>query len=329
MDLLERYLQAVRFLLPKKQRHDVDRELSEDLRSQIEEKEAALGRPLGEDELAAVLKSFGHPVILALRYQQERYLIGPMVFPLFWLAVKYVLGFLAIVQILLPTVYFAVTGEPGRIASLFRRFPGEALPVLAGITLCFAVLETKVVRSALEGTLAGWNPRSLPPLAREEAPKPPSAAGFAVSVLFTVWWLVGLRYPRLVLGPGADYLAFGPTFERLYVPMVAAAALGLIHGWIGLTRPHRARLLFWSGLATDAVGLVVLSQLARGGEWFVAAEQMARLPAAERILEAVTLALTLGLNVALVVSIVTLAWKYLSYARRHAWAHRPAPPRTS
>ena len=47
MDFLERYLQAVRFLLPKKQRHDIDQELSEELRSQIEEKEAELGARRG------------------------------------------------------------------------------------------------------------------------------------------------------------------------------------------------------------------------------------------------------------------------------------------
>ena len=36
-ELLERYLQAVRFWLPKAQQEDILAELSEDLRSQIEE----------------------------------------------------------------------------------------------------------------------------------------------------------------------------------------------------------------------------------------------------------------------------------------------------
>jgi len=42
MDLLHRYLQAVGFWLPAKQKHDIIAELSGDLHSQIDEKEAAL-----------------------------------------------------------------------------------------------------------------------------------------------------------------------------------------------------------------------------------------------------------------------------------------------
>ena len=46
MDLIERYLQAVQFWLPKEQKDDIIAELSEDLHAQIEESESALGRTL-------------------------------------------------------------------------------------------------------------------------------------------------------------------------------------------------------------------------------------------------------------------------------------------
>ena len=42
MELLDRYIQAVRFWLPKAQRDDIAAELSEDIRSQIEERESEL-----------------------------------------------------------------------------------------------------------------------------------------------------------------------------------------------------------------------------------------------------------------------------------------------
>ena len=45
MELLDRYLQAVRFWLPKAQQNDIIAELGDDIRSQIEDKESALGRP--------------------------------------------------------------------------------------------------------------------------------------------------------------------------------------------------------------------------------------------------------------------------------------------
>ena len=45
MELVQRYLQAVKFLLPRAQQDDIVKELSEDIRSQMEDKEAELARP--------------------------------------------------------------------------------------------------------------------------------------------------------------------------------------------------------------------------------------------------------------------------------------------
>jgi len=81
MDLLERYLQAVRTYLPKSQQDDILKELGENLRAQMEDKETELGRPLNEDEAAAILKKHGHPMFVAARYRQTRHLIGSTLFP--------------------------------------------------------------------------------------------------------------------------------------------------------------------------------------------------------------------------------------------------------
>ena len=81
MELLDRYLQAVKAFLPKKRQADILSELSENILAQIEDKEAELGRPLNEDEQAAILKQHGHPVIVASRYTTRQHLIGPVMFP--------------------------------------------------------------------------------------------------------------------------------------------------------------------------------------------------------------------------------------------------------
>ena len=46
MEMIERYLQAVKFALPQAEREDIVKELRDSILSQIEEKEATLGRPL-------------------------------------------------------------------------------------------------------------------------------------------------------------------------------------------------------------------------------------------------------------------------------------------
>jgi hypothetical protein len=330
MELLERYLQAVRFFLPKDQREDVVRELSEELRSQIEEQEGEQGRPLDEAELAALLKRFGHPMLLALRYQQGRYLIGPAIFPLYWFAVKSVLGILAIVHILLPGIFFLVTQTGAdKVVGLFLRFPGVAVEVLAWMTLGFAVLETGVVRSAIERTLSSFRPQSLPPLLKEKAAKPPSVAELALGALMSAWWLVGLKFPVLLLGPAADYIGFGPTFHRLYIPMAVAAAAGVVLGCLRLSRPHWTRSAWVSDLVVDGMGLVLLYLLSRGGEWIVAGPRLAEVSGAQGVVELANLGTGLGLTIALVVSGLAFAWKYLMFVRWRPWRGGATPPRTT
>lgn len=53
MDLVGRYLKAVAKALPEAQREDIIRELSEDIRSEMEDKAGELGRPLTEAEQQA------------------------------------------------------------------------------------------------------------------------------------------------------------------------------------------------------------------------------------------------------------------------------------
>src|SRR4051794_10177607 len=91
MDLVERYLQAVEHWLPTKQRHDIIAELSEDIHSQIEEREASLGRPLITAEVEALLLERGRPMLVASRYLPQEYLIGPELFPIYRFVLKIVL----------------------------------------------------------------------------------------------------------------------------------------------------------------------------------------------------------------------------------------------
>src|SRR6185437_10277712 len=88
MELLDRYLQAVKTFLPKSRQNDILKELSENILSQMEDKEAELGRSLNEDEQAAIIKQHGHPMTVASRYRSRQQLIGPTMFPAYWFVLK-------------------------------------------------------------------------------------------------------------------------------------------------------------------------------------------------------------------------------------------------
>src|SRR5580693_135649 len=89
-NMIDRYLQAVGFWLPRKQREDILAELSEDLRSQIEDREEEFGRPLDEVDVAAILKARGRPIVVAGGYLPQQSLIGPVFFPSYRLTLKIV-----------------------------------------------------------------------------------------------------------------------------------------------------------------------------------------------------------------------------------------------
>ena len=78
MQLVERYLQAVKFWLPKQQKEDILAELSADIQSQIEDRETVLGRALNETEIEEVLKQRGRPCLVASRFRPQESLIGPV-----------------------------------------------------------------------------------------------------------------------------------------------------------------------------------------------------------------------------------------------------------
>ena len=147
MELIDRYLQAVGFWLPRKQKEDILAELAEDLRSQVEEKEAELGRKLNEAEVEAVLKQRGRPVLVANRYLPQQYLIGPVLFPIYRFVLMAVcLGYLVlwIIAAIVLMAYRAQHGQERWISTLLTMWGswwGATFVALGVVTIVFAVLE--------------------------------------------------------------------------------------------------------------------------------------------------------------------------------------------
>src|SRR5271165_1519373 len=89
-DLINRYLQAVGFWLPRDQKQDILAELSEDLRSQLEDREEEFGRALTESEVADLLKKRGRPIFVAGQFLPQHTLIGPALYPIYVFVLKIV-----------------------------------------------------------------------------------------------------------------------------------------------------------------------------------------------------------------------------------------------
>src|SRR5687767_7201979 len=92
MNLLDHYLAKLRMFLPRLQRNDIVREIAGEIREQLEAREEEFGRPPTTEEQAEVIGRYGHPLLIAARYRPQRYLIGPVVFPYYWLVLKIIVG---------------------------------------------------------------------------------------------------------------------------------------------------------------------------------------------------------------------------------------------
>jgi hypothetical protein len=269
MELLDRYLQAVRFWLPKAQQNDIIAELGDDLRSQIEDRESALGRPMSEDEIAALLQQTGHPMRVAARYQPQQTLIGPTLFPLYKFVLK-IVTFGYLVPWLL--VWIALT-----IFMPSHRANGPMLTAISGwaamwsniffifglITLIFAVLERVQASVAI---VYKWDPRKLPRVSQrkqQRVSRVESIFGLVFSIIYVIWWLSLPRYGILVFGAVTPAFSVNPALRAYYLPFLIPTLVLIVQQCVNLFRPQWTWLRAFSMMVADAISLGIVLSVAR------------------------------------------------------------------
>jgi serine-type D-Ala-D-Ala carboxypeptidase/endopeptidase len=265
MELLDRYLRELRWFLPRREREDIVREISEGIREQILDQERTLGRRLTVDEQAEVIGRHGHPLVTAARYRPQQHLIGPIVFPYYWLALKFVLA----LMVLGHAISFGIVGLDNlswpAIGQALEGAVQNVFAVVAWFTILAVAADRWLARSKV---IQQWDPRVLMK-PTQAAPQVPSLRLIAPVVL-SVWWLLALRYPVLMLGPGAAQLDWGPDVQRLYPLLVAATAVFLterVAKLLWLRQPWLLRVTGWGGPIIGA--LFVLGIASSTNQWVV------------------------------------------------------------
>jgi hypothetical protein len=320
MELIQRYLQAVKFLLPRSQQDDIVKELSEDIRSQMEDKQAELARPLNEIDKAAILKQYGHPLIVASRYRQPpfQHLIGPVLFPFYWFVLKMLL-WIALGVCVLNSIALLTSGEPLRqLLNGVLAFAHTALPAFGWITLLFAVLDFLEAKFRLLDRLnRRWDPRSLPSLGkRTQVRRSESIFGLVAGAVYIIWLLAVPYYPFLIFGPAASFLRLTPVWHQFYIPVVVLALGGLAQSAINLARPDWTWLRAATRLVSNIVVLIILRSVLTKTYPFVTAiadngttgAHYETLAATINICMAVALA---GTGIGLLIGLIPNAWSFL------------------
>ncbi|MDR3526562.1 MAG: hypothetical protein P4L57_04715 [Rhizomicrobium sp.] len=233
MDLVERYIAAVKFWLPTASKDDIAAELAEDIRCEIEEAERQKGRKLSEDEVSDLLKARGAPMVVASRYLPQRSLIGPEIMPVYLLVLKIVAAIS-----LLPLVIFCITAlftAPETIAShLFIAPAGSLLTSFAVVTIIFAIIERKGIIPAKSQS---WNPKSLPSVRPSGRIKRSESVGDITGCLVLLWLFFAGYLSRSEYWGYGGHIVLSPEWVPFWQAMLALALVETALSAINLFQP--------------------------------------------------------------------------------------------
>ena len=317
MDLIDRYLHAVRDYLPSKNGDDIVSELRADLRAQVADREETFARPLTIDEQAELLTRYGHPMRLASEYRPVRQLISPALYPFYVTGLKISVGIALLVQAAFAIAMVA-NGRPGaEVIGRLASFPFTGVVTLFGwLTLGFALVDLHVGKVTARAS-AAWDPRTLSEPSRLRASKPAweVALEIMVSTVFLLWWLAIPRAPWLVFGPAASFLALGPAVEAVHLPVAVVWLVGLAVRWTTVFRPDLRTLRFTFDVGSNVFAILVGAYLLRAEAIVVQAGAVAALEAGQmaRLVHGADVVARIGMVVMLVfagIDIARTAWKW-------------------
>jgi hypothetical protein len=328
MELLDRYLQAIGKHLPAKRRADIVEELRANLLAEAEDMQEKLGRPLRAEEEEALIKHHGHPAVVAARYSTPQYLIGPTMFPYYWLALRTALGIAMLIYAIINGILYATgTLHPERVVSTVLGFAGVAMQVAIWVTIVFVALEFVRQRFGTKfDFMDSWNPRQLPrveatPDKRMKAP----VADFFLHASFAIYLMIAVRHPFLLIGPGVLFfqnspLQLAPVLYSFYWAFLAmAVAQAALHGlYIGVRRTRPLRM--YTDAIAKAFGFAIVVLLIRVHDFFVVSPTAADPASAQHTAQVLNPTIVMGLKMVAAIIAVTSIWKVYEWATNRGGA---------
>jgi hypothetical protein len=342
MELLDRYLQAVRKYLPARRQDDIIAELRANMEAQIEDKESELNRPLTQGEMEDLLRKMGSPVIVASRYQPQQYLIGPAIFPIYLYVLRVaVLWALIIYSIVMVAVIPFTSPSASSVADSMMRIPSILVTVAAWVTLVFAAFEFISSRypgkcPQIDGFTGPWQPGSLPPLEKADnsGRKPRSftvaVAEVVIGFLLIAWLLLIPRHPFLIMGPGVVVLRVAPyelasVWWTFYWWILGLNALQLAWKTFDLARGQWQQPAPIRQIIFKTVGVIPIAFLLSVQDHIYV---VLKNPAADQLryghnLDLINNSIRLGFSVICIIVVLQLAWDigqmvWNEYRRREA-----------
>lgn len=244
-DLVERYIHQVGQYLPPKERIEIETELRSQIGDQLDDRFDGTPTPA---DVASVLAEWGHPYQIAASYRDEQYLIGPDLYPIMMMALRY--GWLTVPAIVLFLGIFAelTSSQPLTLLSLIIEPLLHSLYatfIFSGaVVLIFAIVQHSSIK--FDDTTEAFDPFELPDVDDPTAVDRFEAAfgitfGTIVMLILLYWLQVGGLTLRFSLSDPGDVTPV-PTFWVAYFIVVV---FGMIALHLVILRRNRWNIQLW------------------------------------------------------------------------------------
>ncbi|WP_263416728.1 hypothetical protein [Terriglobus albidus] len=310
--LLMPYLAAVGKHLPTHRKNDILAELGANLLDAMEDREEELRHSLTLEEQAAMLRAHGHPFEVAMRYQPQRALIGPL-FGIYWYTLKRATPLVILFAFASQLMLAFVSPESGSLMYRLGSVPYVLFLFWAVTTAVFAGLDYGVTHFVgARRFTAQWDPMKLlqeqqRPTLYGIAPKYPIVDLIADAAALS--WLVAVpHFPVLLFfGPAARlfHIEAAPIWHRMLAPIAALLLTRLVLKAIAIGSRHSARRTGLLYVAADLCSALALALLVLPGE--VLFTTTAGIPIETEM--GIQFGILMALKVALVAVSLTAGWK--------------------
>ena len=204
MKLIDRYVREIGRRLPQKSRADIEKEIRSALEDMLEDRSKKQGLPMEDEEMTVqVLKEYGKPEKVAASYLPERYLVGPQLFPTFWMVLQIVFAVLTALTIVGIGINLTrANSVPAEIVKTilesFGQYFSGLMAAFGNIVLVFTLIQwfAPDLKFHEKEEEEMWNPRDLPDVEEKDQVSLPATV---TEIVFIVLGLVIFNlYPEII-----------------------------------------------------------------------------------------------------------------------------------
>jgi hypothetical protein len=337
--IVDRYVAAVGNRLPEKTRRDVEAELRATIADIME---GEYGHLEAEEAAVKAVESLGDPVKLAREYApRPRYLIGPDLYDDYRRLLTILVAIVAPIVLVVGMIARLIDPQgitAGDVGAAFESAIQAAVGVIFLVTLVFAVLEWKGVRSARAAELTRaadrpWTVADLPAEVPARQVKLSEVVVSAAFILVTISLLVAQHFRSTFSDERGPIPLLDPDLWNGWLPaLMVLMAAGVVIDTLFFLRGRHTLGLTIASTVTDVVfgavaATTILTQTIVNPAWLERLK--VEVPELDPFLVVVNKAFWTAVILAIVAWSITEAWLKYHKTRRAliaAWQSSPAGP---